>query len=75
MTIDNASPDAWYAPYAANSVTGRYVRVGEPRNPGSGPVQAFDIPADGDSEFVVVVAADDPALLVEFLDQIQGLDD
>ena len=59
VSIDNASDDAVYGVYAADAVTGPYVRVANPGVAREGTVRTFtiDVPDGEDTQFVVILAA------------------
>ncbi len=63
VSIDNASDDAVYGVYAAEAVTGPYVRVANPGVARDGTVRTFTIDvSDGeDTQFVVILAAESEA--------------
>ena len=65
VSIDNASDDAVYGVYAAEAVTGPYVRVANPGVDRDGAVRTFtiDVPDGEDTQFVVILAAESEAFL------------
>ena len=65
VSIDNASDDAVYGVYAAEAVTGPYVRVANPGVARDGTVRTFtiDVPDGEDAQFVVILAAESEAFL------------
>ena len=65
VSIDNASDTAIYGVYAAEAVTGPYVRVANPGVDRDGSVRTFTItvPDGEDAQFVVILAAESEAFL------------
>ena len=65
VSIDNASDDAVYGVYAADAVTGPYVRVANPGVAREDTVRTFtiDVPDGEDTQFVVILAAGSENLL------------
>ena len=76
VSIDNASPDAVYGVYTCATVDGRYKRDRSAAVSGSGEYRTFTVSADkADTKFVVIVAAEEESQLVDWLDEIVGLED
>ena len=76
VSIDNASPDAVYGVYTCATVDGEYVRDKAAVITGSGAFKTFTVLADkADTKFVVIVAAEEESQLVDWLDEIVGLED
>ena len=74
VSIDNASDAAVYGVYAAESVTGPYVRVANPGVARDGAVRTFtiDVPDGEDTQFVVILAAEsEESLPAQFDDPSQ----
>jgi hypothetical protein len=76
VTIDNASGDAVYGVYVCATVDGDFVRDKGATVSGSGDYRTFTVSADkADTKFVVIVAAEEESQLVDWLDEIVGLED
>ena len=76
VSIDNASADAVYGVYVCGTVDGDYVRDKNAVVSGSGAFKTFTVSADGaDTQFVVIVAAEEESQLADHLADIEGLED
>ena len=74
VSIDNASDAAVYGVYAAEAVTGPYVRVQNPGVERDGTVRTFtvNVPDGEDAQFVVILAAEsEESLPAQFDDPSQ----
>ena len=72
---DNASADAVYGVYVCATVDGDYVRDKNAVVSGSGEFRTFTVSAeDADTQFVVIVAAEEESQLVDHLSDIEGLE-
>ena len=75
VSIDNASADAVYGVYVCGTVDGDYVRDKNAVVSGSGAFKTFTVSAENaDTQFVVIVAAEEESQLVDHLSDIEGLE-
>ena len=75
VSIDNASADAVYGVYVCATVDGDYVRDKAAVVTGSGAFKTFTVSAENaDTQFVVIVAAEEESQLVDHLGDIEGLE-
>ena len=75
VSIDNASADAVYGVYVCETVDGDYVRDKNAVVSGSGAFKTFTVSAENaDTQFIVIVAAEEESQLVDHLSQIEGLE-
>ena len=75
VSIDNASEDAVYGVYVCATVDGDYVRDKAAVVTGSGAFKTFTVSAENaDTQFVVIVAAEEESQLVDHLSDIEGLE-
>ena len=75
VSIDNASENAVYGVYVCATVDGDYVRDKDAVVSGSGAFRTFTVSAENaDTQFVVIVAAEEESQLVDHLDDIEGLE-